>query len=168
MSDTMSLQKSIRTCKVDTGQADRLDSDRWLSSNNTLCPVWTGYDLAGRQSCVDSFYTKYRGCNSADDRIVVENDLRPKYFDYVALNAAGVTGNIYGGTSSPAMLANQIKMNNIGNVSGNFGEQWPSDVRNTACSINPYDQAVLAQKKRNAQMAAGGYFSNGYRSQSGF
>lgn len=165
MSDTISLQKSIRTCKVNTGNADRLDSDRWLNSNNTLCPVWTGYDLAGRKACTNSFYTKSEGCNSANDRIFVENDLRPKYFDYIALNAAGVSGNIYG-NSNAAAVANRIKMNNINNITGQFGQEWPSDVRNTACSINPYDTAVNAQNKRNASNASVGYFSNGYRNAS--
>lgn len=164
----LSLQKSIRTCKVDTGNANRLDSDRWLNVNNLLCPVWTGRDLAGRQVCADSFYTKSEGCNTPEDRITVENDLRPKYFDYVALNAAGVTGNIYSGVSSPAMAANAAKMKSINSWSGNYGLQFDADIRNTTCSLDPYQAQVDAMKARQKQAALTQYFNTGYRMGSGF
>ena len=60
-----------------------------------ICPLWNGRDSTGRVICVDSFVTKSRGCNSAEDRVVVENNVsRPQYLEYVTLNAAGVGGNI--------------------------------------------------------------------------
>lgn len=164
----LSLQKSIRTCKVDTGNSARLDSERWLNVDNLLCPVWTGRDLSGRQVCADSFFTKREGCNSATDRITVENDLRPKYFDYIALNAAGVTGNIYGGVSSAAMSNHVAQTRSINNVSGNFGQQFDSDIRNTACSINPYDAQVKAMHDRQKNATLNAYFNNGTRGSSGF
>jgi hypothetical protein len=52
------------------------------------CPTWSGFDLVGRKVCPDSFYTKSAGCNSAEDRVVVENNVsRPQYMEYITLNA---------------------------------------------------------------------------------
>jgi hypothetical protein len=160
----LSLQKSIRTCKVVVGNADRIESDRFLNQNNLLCPMFTGRDLTGRQVCVDSFYTKSEGCNSSNDRIVVENDLRPKYFDYVALNAAGVSGHIYGQQPSADAISFKNNMNLIGSQTGNFGLSLGSDVRNTACSVNPYD----ASQQRQNTVALNSYFNSQYRNSSGF
>ena len=53
------------------------------------CPLWNGQDSFGRFVHPDSFVTKNAGCNSADDRVSVENYLRPQYMEYVALDAAG-------------------------------------------------------------------------------
>lgn len=172
----LSLQKSIRTCKVDTGNADRLDSDRFLSPGNTLCPVWTGRDLTGRQICTDSFYTKSAGCNTPNDRIIVENDVtRPKYFEYIPLNTVGVTGNIYGttreptsgGISSASMAAEANNLNAMRHSLPNFGVGMEAQVRNYTCSLNPYDAMVRANANRvnNAKLSA--YFSAPYRTLSG-
>ena len=80
---SISLEGSIRTCKVDTGYANKVESDRFLNPENMVCPIWNGVDLTGRRVCPDSFYTKSAGCNSAEDRVVVENNLRPQYAEYV-------------------------------------------------------------------------------------
>lgn len=88
----ISLNKSVRTCKVNTGWADRMYSDRFQNSEAIICPVWNGVDTAGRPSCKDAFYTKYQGCTSANDRIDVENLLRPQYMEYVTLDAIGISG----------------------------------------------------------------------------
>ena len=69
----LSLEASIRTCKVDTGWANKMESDRFLNPNLMVCPVWNGFDTAGRMVAPDSFWTKNAGCNSAEDRVVVEN-----------------------------------------------------------------------------------------------
>src|SRR5574338_434008 len=89
---TISLEKNVRTCKVDTGWANKLESDRFLNSNTMLCPPWNGYDTSGRPVSWDSYYTKTPGCNSAGDRVIVENDLRPQYIEYVNLDASGIRG----------------------------------------------------------------------------
>lgn len=88
----VSLEGSIRTCKVHAGNADRMNSDRFLNPNLMICPAWNGVDSTGRVVCKDSFYTKRAGCNSATDRVLVENALRPQYIEYVNLNAAGIRG----------------------------------------------------------------------------
>ena len=97
---SVSLESGIRTCKVVTGWADKVQSDRFQNPNLMVCPVWNGVDSAGRRACPDSFYTKRAGCNSAEDRVVVENNVsRPQYMEYVNLNAAGIAAPIYGGTA---------------------------------------------------------------------
>ena len=83
---SVSLDSAIRTCKVNTGWASREESDRFLNPTNMLCPLWNGQDSAGRRVCPDSFVTKSRGCNSATDRVVVENNVsRPQYMEYITL-----------------------------------------------------------------------------------
>jgi len=86
----ISINGSIRTCKVDTGYANRLQSDRFFNPNMQVCPVWNGTDTVGRPVCPDSFYTKSAGCNSAEDRVLVENYLRPQYAEYITLNTEGM------------------------------------------------------------------------------
>ena len=88
----LSLEGALRTCKVNTGWANRIQSDRFENPNLMVCPVWNGVDLAGRPVCADSFYTKRAGCNSAEDRVIVENAVsRPQYIEYLNLDAAGIT-----------------------------------------------------------------------------
>ena len=91
----ISLQKSVRTCRVDTGWADKMQSDRFLNSCQSLCPTWNGMDNYGRFVCQDSFKTETAGCRSAVDRIAIENYQRPQYFEYVNLDGFGVQGNMY-------------------------------------------------------------------------
>ena len=86
---SISLQGSLRTCKVNVGYANRIQSDRFFNPNNQVCPVWNGMDTAGRPVCPNSFYTKVEGCNSAADRVLVENYLRPNYAEYLTLNTQG-------------------------------------------------------------------------------
>ena len=92
----ISLNKATRTCKVNTGWAPRIFSDRFENSDLMMCPTWNSVDLAGRQVCADSFQTKRAGCNSSLDRINVENDLRPQYSEYITLDSCGISGDMYG------------------------------------------------------------------------
>ena len=102
----LSLESSIRTCKVNSGWSQRLQSDRWLNPSSTVCPVWSqgnyGFDTQGRMVCRDSFNTKTAGCNSALDRITVENAQRPQYNEYVTLDAQGIGG--YFGEKVPSFV----------------------------------------------------------------
>lgn len=84
MSGIMNLESALRTCKVDTAYQEKIQSDRFLNPRNSVCPVWNGLDTAGRVACKDSFYTKREGCNSALDRVGVENVLRPQYMQYIS------------------------------------------------------------------------------------
>lgn len=85
----LSLTGSVKTCKVDQGWADRIQSDRFQNPSLMLCPNWKGVDLTNRPVSYDSFYTKSAGCNLASDRVTVENYLRPQYMTYINLDARG-------------------------------------------------------------------------------
>ncbi len=75
----ISIEKSINVAKVDTARAQQLQSDRFLNSSKALCYNWTGLDTTGREVNDFSFMHKAAGCNLPSDRVVIENDLRPKY-----------------------------------------------------------------------------------------
>lgn len=147
----LSLAKSIQTCKIDTGEAPRLLSDRFQNPHLMVCPIWDGTNLKGQQVCPDSFYTKSRGCNSAEDRVVVENDQRPDYISYITLNAAGIDGNIYDNVDEHIQSVRREKMlDGLNNVTGNFGKQFGAARRYTGCAVNAYDNgmAQMAQTLR--------------------
>jgi hypothetical protein len=121
---TISLEGSIRSCKVDNAWADKLQSDRFLNPNNMVCPVWNRVDTAGRPVCRDSFYTKSAGCNSAADRVNIENKLRPQYIEYVNLDAAGIKGGLdcsREGYVNPDTTCRQKVLNQANNYTGRFG-----------------------------------------------
>jgi len=118
----ISLEGSIRTCKVDTAWADKLGSDRFLNPNNMMCPAWNGVDTAGRMVCKDSYYTKQAGCNSAMDRVSVENNLRPQYMEYINLDASGIHGSCNGSVkANPDSTCGRNAIKNAHNYTGQFG-----------------------------------------------
>lgn len=101
----ISLLGSLSVCKVDTGYANKLQSDRFENPNNLLCPLWTGSDTYGRTINSDTFVTKNAGCNSAGDRVGVENFLRPQYMEYVSLDAMGFRDPNIFNTKPPSELS---------------------------------------------------------------
>jgi len=106
MSGILNLESALRTCKVDVGYQQRIQSDRFLNPKNLVCPVWNGLDAAGRVVCADSFYTKREGCNSAQDRVGVENIQRPQYMQYIS---DFVSGNNYNYNSGvPAVTGSKV------------------------------------------------------------
>lgn len=167
---TVSLNSSIRTCRVDSGEANRLESDRFLNPMNMVCPIWNGFNLKGQQVCPDSFYTKSPGCNSAEDRVVVENNQRPKYFDYITLNAGGLQGNIYGNVEAQdETVAREKMLQSRNKISGHFGNQWGATRRYTGCSIDAYNRAMAqeAQTMRGQNFMQNGYQANSMMGYSG-
>lgn len=168
----ISIEKSVRTCKVDTGYASNIESQRFLNPNLMVCPIWNGIDSAGRMVCPDSFVTKSRGCNSALDRVTVENAVsRPQYAEYIGLNVqGGLNGNIYGET---APYQNSVyrdrDLQNVNQITGNFGLQFGADVY-PPCGRNAY-QAAMAQEKeamRKGQFMQVGAEAYNKRKLSGF
>lgn len=115
---SLSLEASLRTCKVNQGEAKRIESDRFLNPNNAMCIPWSGRNLRGQQVCKNSFYTVRPGCNSASERVDVENNLRPQYSEYITLNTQGIQGEMY---------------KKIQNTTGSFGTQLNSKV---VCKLN--------------------------------
>jgi len=170
---SLSLTASIQTCVIDTGIATKIQSDRFLNPTNMVCPIWDGTNLKGQQVCPDSFYTKRAGCNSALDRVVVENNHRPKYFDYVTLNAAGINGNIYGNVDAhDQVMARQKLLDGLDANLPNYGSQFGRYRRLTrgdkGCSVGAYEQAMAqeAQSMRggNYMQNAGQAYNNGMAS----
>jgi len=121
----ISIEKSMRTPRLDQGQADKIWSDRYMNSNNAACISWSGMDSTGRFVCRDSYVTQTAGCNSAVDRVDVENYQRPRYFDYVNLNGYGVQGDMY--KNDTACMTDTT--NNINNITGSFGTQFSSEIQ---------------------------------------
>lgn len=152
---SVSLESAIRTCKVNTGWANRVESDRFLNPNNMVCPVWNGVDTAGRQVCADSFYTKREGCNSAEDRVSVENNVsRPQYMEYITLSAGGIQGNIYGNNMSH--LNSKLRteeLRGLHNITGQFGNVTGHTQIYPSCGVTPYRDAMSQEKvhMRSAQ-----------------
>ena len=156
----ISLSKSVRTCTIETGEAPRLASDRFLNYHNMLCPIWDGVNLKGQEVCPDSFVTKSRGCNSATDRVVVENDLRPDYISYITLNAGGIDGNIYDNVDEhqQSMCRSQM-LKGLDNNLPNYGKQFGASRRYTGCGVDAYSNgmAQVAQTMRGQNAMQNGY-----------
>lgn len=156
---SVSLESAIRTCKVDTAYAAKIESDRFLNPGNMVCPVWNGVDSSGRQVCPDSFYTKRAGCNSATDRVSVENDVsRPQYMEYITLSASGIKGNMYGTMPQANSAMRSEDLRGINDVTGNFGLQFGSKVI-AGCGVDAYKRgmAQVAQSQRQEQAQDAGY-----------
>ena len=150
---SLSLQKSIQGCKVVTDWAPRIQSDRFLNSQNLMCPLWSGFDLVGRSVCPDSFQTKVEGCNDPLDRVMVENEQRPKYFQYLTLNANGLEG---GGDSSRSKENYNNDMNKRSNMIRNleintpqYGSNLNSLINTGGCSVNSYERSMASDNQNN-------------------
>ena len=163
-----SLESALRTCKVDVAYANKVQSDRFLNPSNVLCPVWRGVDLTGREVCNNSFYTKSAGCNSSNDRICVENDLRPKYSEYVTLDAGGWEANLYtnrNNTNNAMYSDNMAK--DVRKYTGSFGNQYAEVY--PACGYYPYERAMENKNMnfRENYASCNAYQGNNYKVKSG-
>ena len=171
----LSLNGALRTCKVNTGWANRLESDRFQNPNLMVCPTWNGMDNAGRPVTADSFYTKRRGCNSADDRVSVENHLRPQYMEYISLDASGISAPLYGSTNMNTSNSN-VQSKAMGQrhmITGAFGSAGPTVSNATyqsTCGIYAYNQAMSqeATEQRMHNHLQNGVMSNNLRTCGGF
>ena len=131
----LSLAKSVRTCRVDTGWANKLQSDRYLNSCQVVCPVWNGTDQYGRIVGPDSMMIETAGCRSGLDRVDVENYLRPQYFELVNLDGFGVQGNLYSDEAGNRTAAIQ----NLSEIVGSPGFDYGSYVQ-PRCVADRYEQ----------------------------
>ena len=173
MSLTFLRNNIVSTQVRNMGIQEQLAGYRTLYPDAMMCPLWTGTDLAGRPVCEDSFYTKRAGCNSALDRIKVEDSLRPRYAEFL-LNASGIegAGADYGdnSVSNVTAIANTLVKNRrdlIGVQNGNFGIVTPTQYQiglsgpynemasngfqNVAQVMSADQSAHAAQNMRNAQ-----------------
>ena len=161
---SISLLGSLQVCKVNTGYANKLQSDRTESPENMLCPMWQGTDNYGRYVNPDSFWTKTAGCNSAEDRVLVENNLRPDYAEYVSLDAKGWKNPLLYSNNPPTTLYEGFTVTPPGNkqatetnkqahdyykIVGNAGYQL--DATNT-----PYNNGVCGVSGNSNCMSCSG------------
>jgi len=109
-----------------------------------VCPLWNGYDSAGRPVCADSVNTKAAGCSSAEDRVFVENYQRPQYVEYVNLSSGGIKGDFYGPDTSETQwskMKRASELNAINGISGNYGLQFGSNV-SPNCGVYSYERGM--------------------------
>jgi hypothetical protein len=135
-----------------------------------VCVPWNGLNNKGQAVSPDSFYTKTAGCDSAEDRVMVENNQRPKYMSYVTLGAQGIDGDFYGNEDAVANTASRYAFDKSRDqLSGNFGTQWGANVANTSCSIGAYERnmAQLAQDERAQTFLQNGQIANNNRMAAG-
>jgi hypothetical protein len=170
---SISLEGSIRTCKVDQGWASRVESDRFLNPNLMVCPTWNGVDQYGRFVQPDSYYTKNAGCESAEDRVLVENALRPMYAEYVTLDAKGLEGawdgqanyqNLYGAQDSQV---EQNAISNLSRITGNAGVGFRAAIQGSCAYTAGDSQGQMSQMQRQMNKAQSGYMSNVYKVRGG-
>ena len=153
---SISLEASIRTCKVDQGWASRVESDRFLNPNLMVCPTWNGVDQYGRFVQPDSFYTKNGGCNSASDRVLVENALRPMYAEYVTLDAKGLEGAWSGQSNYQGMygsMDSQTQSNAISNlarITGHIPTGYGANIQSN-CNYTADTQAAANMQARRME-----------------
>jgi hypothetical protein len=151
MSNAMSLEKSVRTCSVNVGEANRIQSDRFFNPSSMVCVAWSGLNNKGQVVSPDSFYTKTPGCDSAEDRVMVENAQRPNYMSYVTLGAQGIQGNIYGNMDAQTNAQGRDAfLQDRNNITGNFGKQFGADVAYNSCTVGK--DGTTAYERNMAQM----------------
>ena len=138
-----------------------------------VCIPWNGLNNKGQAVAPDSQWTKTPGCDSAEDRVMVENEQRPKYFNYVTLGAQGVNGDLYGRSSTDDNFVNavgrEVFNQNRNQLTGNFGSQFGANVAYQGCSVNAYEraQAQVAQAQRAQNYLQSGWQANNYQSAAG-
>jgi len=150
----VSLESAIRTCKVNSGEADRMFSDRYFNSNTMVCPVFGGLDSAGRPVNINSHNTLTAGCFSANDRIKVENSQRPKYYEFVNLDAYAINGQCADGSmgaNASCGVQGQKETYKMGGQFGTSVSQYVtpscSSCSHTSSTVNKSTASAIRQQK---------------------
>lgn len=169
----ISLESALRTCKVNPEWANRLESNRIIGpAGEKTCPLWTGFDLAGRPVCPDSFNTKSAGCNSALDRLQVENEVsRPQYIPYINLSMEGITGEWMYDDRYQNSQNNAHFFQNLHSNGGAFGQQLSATIRpGGTCTYDSYQQAMAQSQQGGRQCQSGMMYANNseYRELGGY
>jgi hypothetical protein len=177
------MRASIVGNQVDQAWQQQAVGARTFNPDLMMCPLWTGVDLAGRPVCKDSFYTKRAGCNSALDRIKIEDSLRPRYAEFLwdARGIEGVGADYPDNSSSVNMISDQMITDRrlfAAANSGQFGNVTPAQqiggsyFRADLCASNAYENcptlnadmmALASESRRNAQNLAQGYGPSSFK-----
>ena len=165
----ISLLGSIQTCKVDAGWANKIQSARFQDPALMICPPPTGFNHKGQKVCKFSFNDIIEGCKDPSERVVIENDLRPKYMEYITLNAQGFDSNsMYTTNMDWTNSVNRSKnLNNIEENTPHFGQQFGANVYPRCGEQYPQAMAQQGYNQRMSQNMSEGYRSNDFRRMSG-
>ena len=82
----VSLSSALRSSRVGAGIAPGGQSARFLKTCDLSCPLRENRDVYGREVCINTLNTKTQGCDTAEDRILAENALRPNLYDFLDYN----------------------------------------------------------------------------------
>lgn len=162
-----SLTASVRNTTVYPGSENRMFSDRFLNSDTMSCIAWNGYDSVGQEVCADSFYTKAPGCNSALDRVDVENAIhRPQYMNLLTLGSQGILGGGIqpeGSMTRDSTNKSRSQMESLNPIDGPGGHWTFQNVGNVRTTFpsraenDPYSAAmksIAADQQLQAQLQA--------------
>jgi len=135
MSGPLSLEGSLKTCKVSAGMAPQVFSDRIIGGlDSRVCPMPRPYDDYGREANIMSLTNKSAGCNDPLELVAREIEVvRPRYFQFINLNPEGVFGDFDNLQRKETIHKNQIFQNLH---SGQFGQQMSSSINtNGKCHL---------------------------------
>lgn len=80
---TTSIEASLKARKVNTGWANRVQTERIIKQESMVCPVWGGVDSHGREVHKDTAMTTTAGCHLPNERVDVENAHRPNIVSHL-------------------------------------------------------------------------------------
>lgn len=81
----LSLQRTLKNCKVKTEDAVRYQSERFLNPKEVICSQYKFRDDFGRNVSFSPYNLNHAGCNSPLNIVDVENLHRPPYHQYVSM-----------------------------------------------------------------------------------
>ncbi len=89
----MSIEQHLKKKgHVNPAWASRFQSDRFLNSNEMICFPESRFDILGREAVPSTLMRKTAGCDTSSDRILVENEQRPKGYSTLGLSGYGISG----------------------------------------------------------------------------
>lgn len=159
------INNSVFGTRVNVGYADKFFSTERQDHNYMQCVQRDAYDMTGRQSCADSLNTKREGCNTATDRITVENAQRPYYSSYIGLNVyTGVKSDLYAPLPG-AVSYGQVAEAQVSQRTPSYGGVLQGKVIPQTNIMA--DFANASQQTRIVQMNNLSYGDQGYRTLAG-
>jgi len=117
---------------VNTDWAARYQTDRILNPNNMICPIRNYIDPLGRSADHYSLNTTSAGCNSALDRVNIEDSQRPSHFSSASLSSLGIEGG--------------YECNSVNQINSEISKQFQM-----ANGLIPDNRAYYNQKLREQQ-----------------
>lgn len=172
MSGPLSLEGSLRTCKVRSGMAPQFLSDRIIGGpEQRVCPMPRPFDAYGRESNFMTLQNKSAGCNDPLEIVSKEIDVvRPQYYQFINLNPNGLFGDFDNVQRKETMYKNSA-LQGLSETTGQFGQQMSSAIspggKCHASTIGMISNNIAQQQRFDAQKQIF-QGSKGYRTLSGY